>query len=77
MSKTIWARVGMSATISDEEYEELRVLCNGTEEQQEEARLKLSGIFLQKGFWDGESYMPGNNSCAGEDNPNNDEFDLI
>lgn len=63
--KRIWARVGMSLDISDEEYEELK------KQRDESGDLTilecdsdLNLRFVKDGYPDGETYIP---SCVFED----------
>lgn len=73
--KTLWARVGMSAVIADDEYAEIvKLLDDGNEV---EARRMLVQIFMNRGYIEGDSYMPGNDCCGCGDNPNEREFNLI
>ena len=72
--KRLWARIGMSVDISDEEYAKIKVLL---QEDEEKTRAILTQLFTNKGYLNGDSYMPGNYICGCEDNPNEDEFDLL
>lgn len=73
--KKLWARIGMSVDITDEEYEVIKTLMDGGIE--EEARKILFQLFVDRGYINGDSYMPGNYCDMGTDNPNENEFDLI
>lgn len=71
--KKMWARVGMSFEISDEEYEEFIANCRGDNTQ----RMKAENMFISwvengLGELDGESYFP-ENGCFGDDETNNVE----
>ena len=73
--KALWARVGMSANITDEEHMAIvKLLDDGKED---EARGMLCQIFMNRGYLYGDSYMPGNYCSGCEDNPNDEEFDLM
>ena len=68
--KKLWARIGTTVEITDEEHEKLKVLF---QENEDEARKVLTQLFVKRGYLNGDSYMP--DGCA--DNPNEDEFDLL
>ena len=73
--KRLWARIGMSVEITDEEYDAIKTWMDaGLEDKTREI---LSGLFRNRGYFDGNSYMPGNYCDMATDNPNEDEFDLI
>ena len=73
--KTLWARVGMSANITDDEHMAIvKLLDDGKED---EARGMLCQIFMNRGYLDGDSYMPSNYCSGCEDNPNDYEFNLM
>lgn len=57
--KRIWARVGMSLDISDEEYEELKKLRDENGDLTIlECDSDLNLRFLERGYADGETYIP-------------------
>ena len=72
--KKLWARIGMSVNITDEEHATIKTLLS--EGKEEEARVILARLFINKGYYNGDSYMPGNYIGGCEDNPNEDVFDL-
>ena len=72
--KRLWARIGMSVDVTDDEYYVIKTLMDGGLE--DEVRKILMPLFLNRGYFDGDSYMPGNYCDIGTDNPNEDEFDL-
>ena len=73
--RTLWARVGMSAAITEEEYAEIAKLLN--EGNEAEAKGMLRQIFMNRGYLDGDSYMPGYDCLGCRDNPNEYELDLM
>jgi hypothetical protein len=73
--KRLWARMGMSVDVTDEEHAELVELLK--EGKEDEAREIIVDMFLCNGYINGDSYMPGNWCDAGQDNPNENVFDLI
>lgn len=73
--KKIFARIGMTAEISDEEYERIKKLTNSKLDNEfVECQRLMSKIFREKGHMDGNSYMPDNSCCEG--NPNTWEFEF-
>lgn len=72
--KRLWARIGMSVDITDEEYAEIKALLN--ENKRQEVNKILSQMFLNRAYRNGESYMPGNYCGACDDNPNECDFEL-
>lgn len=71
--KRMWARVGMSFEISDEEYENFIANCRGDYAQ----RMKADKTFVEWvqngiGKLDGESYFP-ENGCFGDNETDNVE----
>ena len=72
--KTLWARIGMSVSVTDEEYDKMQELIA---EDEDEASEMISKIFLERGVIYGDSYMPGNDCAGCKDNPNNDELTLM
>jgi hypothetical protein len=67
--------MGMSAAIADEEHAEITKLLNDGNEV--EARGMLVQIFMNRGYIDGDSYMPSNHCWGCRDNPNDEEFNLM
>ena len=71
--KKLWARVGMSFEISDEEYAEFIANCRGDNAQRSKAEITFIGwIENGKGKLDGESYFP-EQDCFGDDSTDNVE----
>ena len=71
--KRMWARVGMSFEISDEEYEEFITNCRGDSTQRMNAeQMFINWVNNGIGKLDGESYFPENN-CFGDDTTDNVE----
>ena len=73
--KTLWARIGMSVRITDEEEEQVKTLLNN--DKKVEAREMLLDLFLSRGYIDGDSYLPSNHNDGCNDNPNEDDIDLM
>lgn len=73
--KRLWARIGMSVDITDDEYYVVKTLLDAGLDK--EARSILLDLFLDRGYFNGDSYMPGNYCDIAQDNPNENEFDLI
>ena len=73
--KRLWARIGMSVDVTDEEYDVIKTLMDGG--LKDEVKEILSKLFRDRGYLDGDSYMPANYCDMATDNPNEDEFDLI
>lgn len=73
--KKLWARIGMSVDITDDEYYVIKTLLDGGLE--DEVREILLNLFKNKGYFNGDSYMPGNWCDAAKDNPNENEFILM
>ena len=73
--KRLWARIGMSVDVTDDEYDEIKNLMEDGFEY--EAKEMVSELFRIRGYCNGDSYMPGNYCDAAQDNPNENEFDLI
>lgn len=71
--KKMWARVGMSFEISDEEYEEFIANCRGDCIQRRTAEITLIN-WIENGsaMLDGETYFP-EQSCFGDDGTDNVE----
>jgi hypothetical protein len=69
----MWARVGMTFEISDEEYEEFIANCRGDNTQRAKAEETLC-LWIKKGIGqlDGETYFP-EQGCFGDDETNNVE----
>lgn len=68
--KKIFARIGMSCEVSDEEHEKLAVLMK---DNLGEAAHRLHELFMARGKFDGVDYLPA--SC--DDNPNiEDDFEF-
>ncbi len=73
--KKIWARIGMTAEVSDEEYERIKKLTNSKFDNEFiEGQRLMSKVFRERGRMDGNSYMP-DKSCF-EGNPNTWEFEF-
>ena len=73
--KRLWARIGMSVDVTDEEYDVIKTLMDSGLE--DGAKTILAAMFHSRGYFDGDSYMPGNYCDMATDNPNENEFDLI
>ena len=73
--KTLWARVGMSVDITEEEHTQIKQLIECGRD--DEAGKILTELFVNRGYFSGDSYMPGNYCNCCEDNPNAYEFDLL
>ena len=72
--KTLWARIGMRVSVTDEEYDKMKeLIARDTDEASE----MISKIFLERGVIYGDSYMPSNYCFGCEDNPNDDELTLM
>lgn len=71
--KRLWAKVGMSFEISDEEYEEFIANCRGDNAQRMKAEETLIG-WIENGIatFDGETYFP-EQGCFGDDETDNVE----
>ena len=71
--KKMWARVGMSFELFDDEYEEFITNCRGNNEQRAKAE-KMFIDWIQNGTakFDGESYFP-EQGCFGDDETDNVE----
>lgn len=71
--KRMWARVGMSFELCDEEYEEFIANCRGDNTQRAKAE-KMFIDWIQDGTakFDGESYFP-EVGCFGDDDTDNVE----
>ena len=71
--KILWARVGMSFEISDEEYEKFISNCRGDNVQRANAeKTFVKWVENGKGKLDGESYFP-EQGCFGDDSTDNVE----
>ena len=71
--KRLWARVGMTFEISDEEYNKFISDCRGDDAQRANAEKTFSEwIENGKGELNGESYFP-EQGCFGDDSTNNVE----
>ena len=71
--KKMWARVGMSFELFDEEYEEFISNCRGDSTQRAKAE-QMFIDWIQDGTakFDGESYFP-EQGCFGDDETDNVE----
>jgi hypothetical protein len=71
--KRLWARVGMSFELSDEEYEEFITNCRGDNTQRLKAENTLIN-WIESGIaeFDGETYFP-EQGCFGDDDTDNVE----
>lgn len=71
--KKMWARVGMSFEMSDEEYEEFIANCRGDNTQRAKAEETLAK-WVKNGIatFDGETYFP-EKGCFGDDETDNVE----
>ena len=71
--KRIWARVGMSFEVDDEEYENFINDCRGNATQKQNAETTFCN-WVQNGIGklDGESYFP-EQECFGDDTTDNVE----
>lgn len=73
--KKIWARIGMTAEVSDEEYEIITKLTNSKLDNEfAEGQHLISKLFRERGHMDGNSYLPDSSCC--ESNPNAWEFEF-
>lgn len=73
--KKIWARIGMTAEVSDKEYRKIKELTNSRKDGDlAKGQLFISKLFREKGSPCGNSYMPDNSCC--EENPNVYEFEF-
>lgn len=71
MAKKIWARVGMSVEVSDEQYERIKAKAldrkytesNGYEIYGDYWDDEVDELFMTKGVFDGDCYIP---SCEWE-----------
>lgn len=74
--KRLWARIGMSFEISDEEYKEFISNCKGDNVQRENAKNTLiEWVKSSKSELSGESYFP-EQGCFGDDTTDNMEEEL-
>lgn len=71
--KRMWARVGMSFEVSDDEYKNFIANCRGDNTQRRNAS-ETFAKWVQNGIGelDGESYFPEQN-CFGDDDTDNVE----
>jgi hypothetical protein len=72
--KRLWARIGMSVDVTDEEYTKIKTMME--DGRLSEAREILVDMFLNRAYLIGDSYMPCGYDC-GCDNPNEYDFDLM
>ena len=65
--KKIWARIGMSFEVSDNDYEELKIAMANNDET-----VVNNLLFNSNHYVEGNSYLPAD--C--DDNPNDDDFEF-
>lgn len=66
-NRRLWARIGMSLEVTEEEYEEI---CALLKDNPEKAAHWLYEKFASMGSFDGDSYLP----IDADDNPNTEVF---